>query len=104
MLMNGLSEYTKKQRKNETMTLEKFLIIPYGMDFVEYEEILKKKKRIEKRLYKVSEMIDGEECSLDVLSDEIGSERYSRHFEEKQKLEIKQKKLLEELKLLKAKL
>ena len=55
-------------------------------------------------MYKVSEMIEGEECSLDVLSDEIGSERYSRHFEEKQKLEVKQKKLLEELKLLKAKL
>ena len=85
------------------MTFEEFLSIPYGMDFVEYEEILKKKKRIEKRWYKVSEMIEGEECSLDVLSDEIGSERYSRHFEEKQKLEIKQKKLLEELKLLKAK-
>ena len=86
------------------MTLEEFLSIPNGMDVVEYEEILKKKKKIEKRLYKVSEMIDGEECSLDVLSDEIGSERYSRHSEEKQKLEVKQKKLLEELKLLKAKL
>lgn len=73
------------------MTLEEFLSIPNGMDFVEYEEILKKKKRIEKRLYKVSEMIEGKECSLDVLSDEIGSERYSRHFEEKQKLEVKQK-------------
>lgn len=86
------------------MTLEEFLNIPNGMDVIEYEEILKKKKKIEKRLYKVNEMIDGEECSLDVLSDEIGSERYSRHFEEKQKLEVKQKKLLEELKLLKAKL
>lgn len=86
------------------MKLEEFLNIPNGMDFVEYEEILKKKKRIEKRLYKVSEMIEGEECSLDVLSDEIGSERYSRHFKEKQKLEVKQKKLLEELKLLKSKI
>lgn len=86
------------------MTFEEFLSIPNGMDFVEYEKILKKKKRIEKRLYKVSEMIEGEECSLDVLSDEIGSKRYSRHLEEKQKLEVKQKKLLEELKLLKAKL
>lgn len=102
--MNGLSEYTTKKIEEDKMTLEEFLSIPNGMDFVEYEEVLKKKKRIEKRLYKVSEMIEGEECSLDVLSDEIGSERYSRHFEEKQKLEVKQKKLLEELKLLKAKL
>lgn len=86
------------------MTLEEFLSIPNGMDFVEYEEILKKKKRIEKRLYKVSEMIEGEECSLGVLSDEIGSKRYSIHFEKKQKLEVKQKKLLEELKSLKSKL
>ncbi len=54
-------------------------------------------------MYKVSEMIEGEECSLDVLSDEVGSERYNRHFEKKQKLEVKQKKLLEELKLLNSK-
>ena len=100
--MNCLSEYTKIEE--DRMKLEEFLNIPNGMDFVEYEEILKKKKRIEKRLYKVSEMIEGEECSLDVLSDEVGSERYNRHFEEKQKLEVKQKKLLEELKLLKSKI
>lgn len=85
------------------MTLEEFLSIPNGMDFEEYDEILKKKKKIEKRLYKVSNLIYDEENSLTVLEDEIGSERYNRHLEKKQKLQIKQKKLLEELKLLKAK-
>lgn len=85
------------------MTLEEFLSIPNGMDFEEYDEILKKKKKIEKRLYKVSNLIYDEENSLTVLEDEIGSERYNRHLEKKQKLQIKRKKLLEELKLLKAK-
>lgn len=85
------------------MTLEEFLSIPNGMDFEEYDEILKKKKRIEKRLYKVSNLIYDEENSLTVLEDEVGSERYNRHLEKKQNLQIKQKKLLEELKLLKAK-
>lgn len=86
------------------MTLEEFLNIPDGMDFEEYDEILKKKKKIEKRLYKVSNLIYDEENSLTVLEDEVGSERYNRHLEKKQNLQIKQKKLLEELKLLKAKL
>lgn len=86
------------------MTLEEFLSIPNGMDFEEYDEILKKKKGIEKRLYKVSNLIYDEENSLTVLEDEVGSERYNRHLEKKQNLQIKQKKLLEELKLLKAKL
>lgn len=86
------------------MTLEEFLSIPNGMDFEEYNEILKKKKKIEKRLYKVSNLIYDEENSLTVLEDEIGSERYNRHLEKKQKLQIKQKKLLEELKLLKIKI
>ncbi len=72
------------------MTFEEFLSIPNGMDFVEYEEILKKKKRIEKRLYKVSEMIEGEECSLDVLSDEVGSGGTIDILKKKQKLEVKQ--------------
>ena len=85
------------------MTLEEFLSIPNGMDFEEYDEILKKKKRIEKRLYKVSNLIYDEENSLTVLEDEVGSERYNRHLEKKQNLQIEQKKLLEELKLLKAK-
>ena len=85
------------------MTLEEFLSIPNGMDFEEYDEILKKKKRIEKRLYKVSNLIYDEENSLTVLEDEVGSERYNRHLEKEQNLQIEQKKLLEELKLLKAK-
>ena len=85
------------------MTLEEFLSIPNGMDFEEYDEILKKKKRIEKRLYKVSNLIYDEENYLTVLEDEVGSERYNRNIEKKQNLQIEQKKLLEELKLLKAK-
>lgn len=80
------------------MTVEEMLKMPKGMGIEEYNNLLKKQKRIKTRLTKVSNLIDDEEDSLDVLSDEVGSDRYNRHLEKKQELENEQVKLLEKLK------
>ena len=79
------------------MTLEELLKMPKGMSIEEYNKILKKQKRIKNRLTRVSNLIDDEEDSLEVLSDEVGSDRYNRHLEKKQELENEQVKLLEQL-------
>ena len=79
------------------MTLEEMLKMPKGMDIEEYNKLLKKQKRIKNRLKKVSNLIYEENDSLDVLIDEIGSDRYNRHLEKKQELENEQVKLLEQL-------
>ena len=80
------------------MTLEEMLKMPKGMDIEEYNKLLKKQKRIKNHLTKVSNLIYEENDSLDVLIDEIGSDRYNRHLEKKQELENEQAKLLEQLK------
>ena len=80
------------------MTLEELLKMPKGMDIEEYNKLLKKQKRIKNRLTRVSNLIYDEEDSLDVLSDEVGSDLYNRHLEKKQELENEQVKLLEKLK------
>ena len=87
-----------KTRKDKKMTFEEMLKMPKGMDIEEYNKLLKKQKRIKNRLTKVSNLIYEEEDSLEVLSDEIGSDRYNRHLEKKQELENEQVKLLEKLK------
>ena len=80
------------------MTLEELLKMPKGMDIEEYNKLLKKQKRIKARLTRVSNLIYDEEDSLEVLSDEVGSDLYNRHLEKKQELENEQVKLLEKLK------
>ena len=78
------------------MTLEELLKMPKGMGIEEYNKLLKKQKRIKNRLTRVSNLIYDEEDSLEVLSDEIGSDLYNRHLEKKQELETEQVKLLEQ--------
>nr|DAI60818.1 MAG TPA: hypothetical protein [Caudoviricetes sp.] len=80
------------------MTFEEMLKMPKGMSIEEYSKLLKKQKRIKNRLTKVSNLIYDEEDSLEILSDEVGSNRYNRHLEKKQELEDEQVKLLEKLK------
>lgn len=79
------------------MTLEELLKMPKGMSIEEYNKLLKKQKRIKNRLTRVSNLIYDEEDSLEVLSDEVGSDLYNRHLEKKQELENEQVKLLEQL-------
>ena len=74
------------------MTLAEALSIPKGMDFEEYEKLLNDKKKLEKQIAKASNDIDSEVDSLEVLSDEAGSERYNKHLQAKQKAEAKREK------------
>lgn len=71
------------------MTLTEALAIPKGMDFVEYEKLLHDKQKWENQIRKASDAIDDEVASLDVLSGEVGSERYNKHLQAKQKAEVK---------------
>lgn len=80
------------------MTLAEALSIPKGMTFEEYEKLLKDKKKLENQIRKTSDTIDSEELSLDILSDEVGSERYNKHLEIKQKAEAKMEKAITKLK------
>lgn len=86
------------------MTLEELLAMPVGIDLNEYQNLLKEKKRLEKQIAKASNEIYNEEDSLEILADEIGSERYNKHLAMKQKAEIKREKAQAKLKLLMGKL
>ena len=74
------------------MTIAEALSIPKGMDFEEYEKLLNDKQKLEKQIAKASDTIQSEVDSLEVLSDEIGSERYNKHLQSKQKAEAKREK------------
>lgn len=86
------------------LTFAEFLVMPKGMDFKEYEKLLDSKRKLEKQIAKTSEIIYSEEDSLEILTDEIGSERYNRHLINKQKTEIKREKLQNKLRLINEKL
>ena len=83
------------------MTLEEALNIPKGMDFKEYEKLLNDKKKLEKQISKASADIDFEIDSLEILSGEIGSDRYNKHLQSKQKAEAKREKAQSKLNAIK---
>ena len=74
------------------MTLVEMLAMPKGMNPIEYERLLKDKQKLERQIRKASNTIFDEEESLDILADEVGSERYNKHLENKQKAEAKREK------------
>ena len=80
------------------MTLEEALSIPKGMDFKEYEKLLNDKKKLVRQINKASADIDFENDSLEVLADEVGSDRYNKHLQNKQKAEAKREKAQAKLK------
>ena len=61
------------------MTIQELLMMPVGYLPEEWEKELVRRKKVEKRVRKLSDEIDGEVESLEVLRDEIGSERWSKH-------------------------
>lgn len=65
-------------QKVKNMTFEELLKMPKGMSIEEFNKLLKKQKRIRNRLTKVSNLIYDEIDSLEMLSDEIGSDRIER--------------------------
>lgn len=82
------------------LTFEEFLAIPKNMSFEEYEKLLDNKRKLEKQITKASNDIYSEEDSLEILADEIGSERYNRHLENKLKAEVKREKAQKKLRLI----
>ena len=82
------------------MTLHEFLQKPITMSLEEYEKFLKDKHKLENQITKESNKIFDEEDALEILTDEIGSERYNEHLTTKQKAEIKREKAQAKLKLL----
>lgn len=74
------------------MTMAEVLSIPKGMNFEEYGQLLNDKQKLEKQIAKASDTIQSEIDSLEVLSDEAGSERYNKHLQSKQKAEAKREK------------
>lgn len=80
------------------MTITEALSIPKGMKFEEYEKLLKDKQKLEKQIAKASDTIQSEVDSLEVLSDEVGKERYNKHLQSKQKAETKREKAQAKLK------
>lgn len=82
------------------LTFVEFLAMPVGMDFKEYEKLLDDKRKLEKQITKASNDIYSEEDSLEILVDEIGSERYNRHLMNKQKAESKREKAQKKLELI----
>jgi len=61
------------------MTIQELLMMPVGYLPDEWEKELQRRKKVEKRIRKLSDDIQWEELSLDVLKDEIGSERWMKH-------------------------
>ena len=76
------------------MNLSEFMNIPVGMSIKEYESLLEERNKLEKQIRKASNKIYDEEDSLQVLADEVGSDRYNKHLENKQKWETKRDKAL----------
>ena len=60
------------------MTIQDLLNMPVGMTPEQWDDELKRRKRIELKLSRLSMKRDSLEDKLDVLSDEIGSERYNK--------------------------
>lgn len=61
------------------MNLGEFLACPKGMDLEEYDKLLNRKKKLEKKAYRISSEIDFELDALDVLENERGSVRWMKH-------------------------
>lgn len=80
------------------MTLEKALGCPRNMDFEEYTERLAKLEKVQNKLYRLSTRRDELEDALEILADEIGSERWKKKKDELDKVNDKMIKLLNEYK------
>jgi hypothetical protein len=85
------------------MTLSEMLAMPKGMTPEEYQILLDEKKRLEKKIGTESNKIQCAEDALEILSDEVGSERYKKHeviIEKAQKAVQKAQNRLAEIKRL----
>lgn len=86
------------------MTMTEMLAMPKGMKFEEYEKLLNDKEKFQRQIRKASDTIFDEEESLDILADEVGSDRYDKHLTNKQRAEVKREKARAKLEQIEKKL
>ena len=78
------------------MNIGELMAWPVGYSLEEWEKELKRRKCVEKKIRKLSVEIDGETQSLEVLKDEIGSERWMKHNNRLFNLLMKRDRLIKE--------
>ena len=61
------------------MTMTEFLGMPNGISLDEYEFIIDKKHRLERQIVRAVNSIYDAEDSLEVLSEDVGSNRYNKY-------------------------
>lgn len=71
------------------MTMTELLAMPKGISFGNYEKLLAEKSKLEKKIQRESNIILDENDSMSVLADEVGSERYNKHLENKREAEYR---------------
>lgn len=76
------------------MTLEEVFAMPKGIMFEEYEKLINEKHKLEKQIRRASEIIFEEEDSLEVLEDEVGSDRYNKHLMRRQRAKSRREKAM----------
>lgn len=79
------------------MTLQEFSQMPNNMTITQYEQLLKEKERLQRRIRRLSQSLLFEDDSLEVLKDEEGSDRYNKHLEQKHRYNKKLKEFQKEL-------
>lgn len=82
------------------MTIHELLAMPKGMNIGNYEKLLAEKRKLERKIQRESSTIFNEEDSLNVLADEVGSERYNKHLENKRKAEYRRENAKARLELI----
>lgn len=61
------------------MTVEELFTMPKGIQIEEYQSLLDRKSKLLTKCQKLSNKIDDEKDSLDVLKDEENSDRFLNH-------------------------
>mgnify|MGYP001011240301 FL=1 len=61
------------------MTVEELFTMPKGIQIEEYQSLLERKSKLFTKCQKLSNKIDDEKDSLDILKDEENSDRFLNH-------------------------
>lgn len=75
-----------REERRVTVTLSEFLAIPSGMSIEEWDKELKRQKRVDNKIRRISDRIFECDDALEVLADEKGSDRWNRWNTEREQL------------------
>lgn len=91
-----LYEAMKEVKRVYSMTIDELVAKPKDMTMDQWEKELKKRKQREKRVGILNDKIQECEDALNVLSDEVGSERWNKWNDSLQKYTQQRNALIEE--------